>query len=731
MTVFGILKSGKMILRCTSDRGDPIKLLGKWYEKFDLVTRKFIFDGTAQCVRNETLFERSVRRDINAQEEERHQQLFIGNDESELEVSVESRSFVIRVNDQVRRRHTNFKCFRRWRKTFYDLVNVHDCNRLNQQYSWERTTWTIVIPSRIQKISHWNKCSICLQDWCLNKMRSQDWKQLVGREFFMEILVIDWWLKSYQSSTHEGLRLFGFCVVLWEDTREHSIKHCMGTKIDAPEYITLDRIDGEPMEVEWNTFPWFTTLQLSQVVQELLLRLNETPENFKGRIIFMSMFNDISWGERDNEKEWVKCSTSFSQHVMRLGTGQWSFIDPGSEKKWYSIKEDSPQGICDKIAERMLVGFAESGCPKFPRYEPIVQRSTQKHRTWKTIDTLCGRFGNCWDFFTYLSLQTSSLYGAVAEICEGYESFHERTERPVVMGQSSSSLVLSAINTEVLLDTDDPAYQNFLLCNNMENEIEKLSRQDKRSKFCMEAGFMRVVENGQYFMTKDTGDFWQFQSVACREYTLPRGDQASQPKWWIQGNMRIGPLLEVTTSFKTSNMELKFELSLWIKTILILGSELLMEQSNIWSIQFKTSQKCFWMMIIMLTKRYGERTEKLSQQDRLSKFCFHAGVLTTVEVGQYISWRKTLEISHNFIQWLVVNTLFQLKDEASQPKGWIQGNTQFGPVLEVATCCLHGKDGVDIIIWSLNRDDIHSWVRISHGSNKFVMNMNHNETEIP
>ena len=64
----------------------------------------------------------------------------------------------------------------------------------------------------------------------------------------------------------------------------------------SPEYRTWTQlIDGEPMEFEWNIFPGFTTLQPSQEVQELLLKLNETPENFKGRIIFMSMFNDISW----------------------------------------------------------------------------------------------------------------------------------------------------------------------------------------------------------------------------------------------------------------------------------------------------------------------------------------------------------------------------------------------------------------------------------------------------
>ena len=163
-------------------------------------------------------------------------------------------------------------------------------------------------------------------------------------------------------------------------------------------------------------------------------------------------------------------------------------------------------------------------------------------------------------------------------MCEEYESLHERTVPPFVIGQS---IVLSAIKTEVPLDSDDPANQNFLF-QQYEERIEKLSQQDKLSKLCMDAGFLSVVENGQYFMTKDTGDLAQFSTVACREYTLPR------------------------------------------------------------------------------------------------------------------------------------------EDAAAQPKGWIQGNTKIGPVLEVATSYLHGKYGVEIRIWSLSRDNTHSWVRISHGSNRFV-----------
>ena len=49
-------------------------------------------------------------------------------------------------------------------------------------------------------------------------------------------------------------------------------------------------------------------------------------------------------------------------------------------------------------------------------------------------------------------------------------------------------------------------------------------------------------------MTRNASEFQH--TIACREYTLPRDDQASQPKGWIQGNMRIGPVLEVTTSFQ-------------------------------------------------------------------------------------------------------------------------------------------------------------------------------------
>ena len=131
----------------------------------------------------------------------------------------------------------------------------------------------------------------------------------------------------------------------------------------------------------------------------------------------------------------------------------------------------------------------------------------------------------------------------------------------------------------------------------------------------------------------------------------------------------------------------------------------------------------------LLLHKYGERIEKLSHQDRLSNFFEDAGFLTTVEIGQYFMTKDTAEFSQ-FTDAVACREYTLPRDEdSSEPKSWITGNTKIGPVLEVTNCCLHGKSGVEIRIMSVNTDNSHSWVRISHGLNKFVMNLNNNEQE--
>ena len=143
--------------------------------------------------------------------------------------------------------------------------------------------------------------------------------------------------------------------------------------------------------------------------------------------------------------------------AKRFGVGQWSFIGPGSEKKWYSGEENSPQGAWDHIADEMLLEFAESGHPIFRATTPL-SRSILKSKghgklsihftaDYPTIETV---------FRIIVSATQLSIYGAVANICEEFEAHQNRSgELDVLMGQS---IVLSEIKAEVPLQGENPTH---------------------------------------------------------------------------------------------------------------------------------------------------------------------------------------------------------------------------------------------------------------------------------
>ena len=127
---------------------------------------------------------------------------------------------------------------------------------------------------------------------------------------------------------------------------------------------------------------------------------------------------------------------------------------PVLRKSGYSIKEDSPQGI--------WWNSPKAECPIFLAATPLSRGQLRSKGHGKlsihyaadleTIETI---------FRIIVSANQLSLYGAVAEMCEEYESLHDRSGRPdMVMGQS---IVLSVIKTEVSLDCDDPTNQDLLM----------------------------------------------------------------------------------------------------------------------------------------------------------------------------------------------------------------------------------------------------------------------------
>ena len=246
-------------------------------------------------------------------------------------------------------------------------------------------------------------------------------------------------------------------------------------------YRDYDAINGESTEFEWNIFPGFTTLQLCDKINDLLSNLGQTPETFTGRILFMSMFNDISCDIYDNKDECLANAESVKVLARRFGIGQWSFTGPGFEKKWYS-SENSPQGVWDNIAEEMLLEFAESGHPTFRATAPL-SRGTLKSKGRGKLSTHFGADGDTIDtiYRIILSVNLLSVYGAVAVICEEFEDHQDRTGQLVILvGQS---IVLGEDKAEDFLQNKNPMNDQILWQQYIQR-VESLSSESKVSKFC-------------------------------------------------------------------------------------------------------------------------------------------------------------------------------------------------------------------------------------------------------
>ena len=187
-----------------------------------------------------------------------------------------SRSFLQRVNDQMRKRQQMFDiCEKLTTEQSDEIYGVKTINLENSSWKYLSSVGDEqVISLQRTKVYVFSDSVLCVGKMNENPQSNTAWEERLA------------WFKS------------------------------------SPEYRTLDRIDGEPNEFEWNIFPRFNTLQLSHKVQELLLRLKH-----------QRILQDISWGSRDNKKECESNAQLVSLFAKRFGAGQWSFLGPGSEKK--------------------------------------------------------------------------------------------------------------------------------------------------------------------------------------------------------------------------------------------------------------------------------------------------------------------------------------------------------------------------------------------------------------
>ena len=233
------------------------------------------------------------------------------NTVEESEMSLKSKSFLHRVNDQVRKMQN---------QSSIDPTQDSDKHSVLWRMFMSSTLQTSVFMGKDYS-DNWH---------CIKNTKDLTLKQLfdISEKLISEqsdevygVDTIDW-----EDSSWKYLSLVGDeQVVSLSNTKVYIFSDsvlCLGKVNENPqsnfawedklmwfksssEYRALHTIDGEPTEFEWNIFKGFTTLQLVREVQEFLSKMSIQPEDFTGRIIFMSMFNDIIWGTEDKEAECI------------------------------------------------------------------------------------------------------------------------------------------------------------------------------------------------------------------------------------------------------------------------------------------------------------------------------------------------------------------------------------------------------------------------------------------
>ena len=91
-----------------------------------------------------------------------------------------------------------------------------------------------------------------------------------------------------------------------------------------------------------------------------------------------------------------------------------------------------------------------------------------------------------------------------------------------------------------------------------EQRFEKLTEEQKLSKLCSKA-FLRLVEIGQFHALPSPREK-ENQSL-CREYTMPRDQEGTRIKGWIQSKVRFGPVsdIEVCNHYGRHSIEVQVQ----------------------------------------------------------------------------------------------------------------------------------------------------------------------------
>ena len=179
-------------------------------------------------------------------------------------------------------------------------------------------------------------------------MRSMEWIQLTGMILHGNIYL---WLVMKKSSVSRTRRFTDFqilCYAFERWTRTHNQILSGKTSWRGSKVHHNTELWRQMMVSQWNSSEIFSQdsphCSSATKSKSSCQKWAKSQNNSQDGTSFMSMFNDISWGSKDIEQECELSAKLVSIYATRFSPRRWSFLGPGSEKKWYSTHESKPQG---------------------------------------------------------------------------------------------------------------------------------------------------------------------------------------------------------------------------------------------------------------------------------------------------------------------------------------------------------------------------------------------------
>ena len=156
------------------------------------------------------------------------------------------------------------------------------------------------------------------------------------------------------------------------------------------------------------------------------------------------------WDAKGNKETCENNSKTIKQYARRFPRGRWSFLGPGSEKKWYATYNSRPNGCLDQTAEKMMQIFQRFGHPIFRCTSALVRGQLRSKRGGRTTRHFTASDDNDQSLLKMvISVNQLSLYGTVAYLIQELPDDQRAPGKLVASDQMEQEILTQPLVAEV------------------------------------------------------------------------------------------------------------------------------------------------------------------------------------------------------------------------------------------------------------------------------------------